>query len=345
MTNLENTNVQSFWQSLIQHPDFKAAGENEPALYALDDIGVISIQGPDTESFLQGQLTTDTASQNDGTFLLSGHCDHKGRLNSNFFLCRAADNHFYLMLPKEQAENARLALNKYAVFSKAELTDQSEQFAVISGALERRASDFENAGLLSFSCDTRGAAQPWFDFELGLIPLKDEELLLSTCLSRTWANTNVWHLNRVRSGIGFIYPYSQAEHIPQMLNMDLLSAIDWNKGCYTGQEIIARMHYRGSTNRRCFVFESSESVPDNIGDLTQNPEEVAILNNEGDKIGNVLEWARLNGNQPLTGLAVLKLKSLGDWREDVLKQATISIKNQLFTITISPPAYLASQLE
>lgn len=328
--------VDQFWQKLFGE-SLEFHSEQAQPLYALRDMGVICVEGPDAENFLQGQLTTDVVKQQPGEFLLSGHCDHKGRLNANFFLCRQADDLFFLILPSEHCEQAQQALNKYAVFSKVKLDVQTEHFAVMSGVL----FDYNPIQSLS-SYRYRCQSIESFNFELGLLRLSSEKDLIADCMSLPWQDEKPWQQQRIANGIGLIHSHSQSKHIPQMLNMDLLEAIDWNKGCYTGQEIIARMHYRGSANRRCFVFKSTETPSLNLSDPSARLDQAAILNQAGENIGEVLEWM-IDEDQKLIGLAVLKLKALSD-KQTGATPGSLNLDERKVTISLSPPACLASEV-
>ena len=347
MPDKSTTSVSHFWKILFEHCKSNSSTQDESAFFALENLGIISAQGPDAERFLQGQLTTDTAKQELGSVLLSGHCDHKGRLNANFLLCRASSDQFYLVLPSNNCGTAMQALAKYAVFSKVELQDIS-QSSVLIGCNQN------NPQQVFKSCITQGQMQYFqalendvFNFSIAIASLTDgvnrvegnqtaDNKLLDLCKAQSWQPALEWHLQRLSSGMAFINDSNKGMHIPQMINMDLLSAIDWDKGCYTGQEIIARMHYRGKANRRSFIFRSTLKPVTEDQELrkslkhtsSESPilETLSLKNGDGESIGDVLELIELTQGE-LLGLAVVKLKSLNDELNQSPKVAKLQRSN------------------
>ncbi len=336
-----STHANLFWEAALQESNEKNDNARN-ALVALDNMGVVAIEGPDAATFLQGQLTTNTESQPDDSFILSGHCDHKGRLNANFLLCRAATTLFYLVLPSAHCESACLALKKYAVFSKVTLKEVSANCVVFSASEHTADMQFDGEDIKTFTNNVEG----YMSDPLYIANIDDKSTAASELSQCRWIKANSWHKRRILEGVAFIAPHTQGLYIPQMLNMDLLSAIDWHKGCYTGQEIIARMHYRGNANRRCFVFESSNSIDLEPTFSSSAAEAATILNNEGNDIGSVVESMLVtsaNGSK-LIGLASLKLKSLSDVANIEMINASLLPEamptSDAISVNIKPPTYL-----
>lgn len=374
MPDNATTSVSLFWKMLFEHCQSNPPMQNNGAFFALDNLGVISAQGPDAERFLQGQLTTDTAKQEPGSILLSGHCDHKGRLNANFLLCRASKDQFYLVLPSNNCDAAMQALAKYAVFSKVELQNASPHSLVIGCNQNNPLQTFKSSIAQDEMQYFQAIENHAFNFSIAIASLADDanqveanqvedSKLLELCKAQPWQPAIEWHIQRLSNGLAFISNTNKGMHIPQMINMDLLSAIDWDKGCYTGQEIIARMHYRGKANRRSFVFRSTQKPLAKDQELSESLnhassesaalETLSLKNSAGELIGDVLELIQLTEGE-LLGLAVIKLKSLDDQLNQSPQAATLqhaeasssgqAFSEQAIDVEIIAPNYLKEKL-
>lgn len=294
------------------------------SLYQLDNLGVIHISGPESGQFLQGQLTIDTVKMRHGEALLGGHCDHKGRLQSNFFICRRDDNNFYCLIKSSLLERALTALKKYAVFSKCELNNRSDTLTVLAieniepEALAQEAATHFSCELPEFKTefvviDTDNCTPTTFYKAIQPTQSASAETSAETEKKLTFYSANEWHVKRMRSCIALLDEQSAGEHIPQMLNMDLHNAIDWNKGCYTGQEVVARLKYRGSVNRRVFVIEYCPGSNANREQILSNWQKLSILDQEGKIIGELVESPvplSHRDQDAILALAVIQLKRL-----------------------------------
>ena len=293
------------------------------AIHPLHQLGLISIQGPDASRFLQGQLTADLDALTSGESVLAAHCDAKGRMHSNFYLHCITDDHFLLQLPLAVTSTALSALNKYAVFSKATLTDISEQYAAFGFANTH--SEAQHPDLLaSITINTVGSVQ-W-------IKRAAINSYISSLnhLNAQWCGSAVWEYRLIHAGIGFVHAETVGEFIPQMFNLDYLNGISFTKGCYTGQEIIARMKYRGKVKRRCYPFvvtatnDTATNQTVSIGD--------DLLDAEGKLIGTVVNIACAINHattQQIHGLAVIKV--------DAAENKSLLIKGETAIAITAPP--------
>ena len=238
-------NGQSYFES---EPSFNTFNTfNKATIHPLHQLGLISIQGPDASRFLQGQLTADIEALAIGESTLAAHCDPKGRMHANFYLHCAASDHYLLQLPVAVVSTALAALNKYAVFSKATLTDLSAQYAAFG---------FANIQSDPVTADTFAIITTGSIGSVQWIKRTDIDSFLNSLesLEAQWCGSAAWEYRLITAGVGFIQPQTVGEFIPQMFNLDYLGGISFTKGCYTGQEIIARMKYRGKVKRRCYPF-------------------------------------------------------------------------------------------
>ena len=316
-----NSQVTDFWAGLLKLSPDSPDHKSEAKVFALDNLGVLTVSGLDAATFLQGQVTVDVESMADGTGAMAGHCDHKGRLNSNFFLLRNSQTDFSLVLHQDVAEFAQQALAKYAVFSKCEVTNDSDSLAVIA------CDDPEALDSLVVSCKTADTdcnpsnlgslispASESVDVNnsnllllIDVANLQNPGKLIEALSEFNFANSQQWAQRRICAGVALLKAGQLSKHIPQMLNMDQLGAISWTKGCYTGQEVVARLHYRGSSNRRLFLFELCNITATDFADFLSSAEQATILNEEGKAIGDIVDWSTGDPNT-YTGLAVVKLR-------------------------------------
>lgn len=295
------------------------AAMNSPAgpalICPLPHWGCIAIAGPEAATFLQGQLTNDTVNLAIDETVLAAHCDPKGRMHANFYLHRQSEQCFYLFMPRATVTTALLALKKYAVFSKAELSDLSHslaQFALINGAettLTQLLAADKSASFITLPANhdqhlilVESAQALDFVNQINAIVF-DSEML-------SWAGSSQWEYHLILQGIAFIQPTTVGELIPQMLNLDVLAGISFTKGCYTGQEIIARMKYRGKVKRRCYPFSSRQLGSDSsLKALTIGGD---VLDQQGKNCGLIVSAVIHNSGQNSTayGLAVLKVSAI-----------------------------------
>lgn len=221
------------------------------------DFGCVKVSGLDAKRFLQGQLTCHldeiTATQS----RLGAHCNPQGRIISFFRLFLYQDE-YYLYMPKEIIDRAIMALQKYAVFFKVTLTDVSQQLAYlgIQGSIA--------TSLLTELPDSPDAVYPASEFfSCKLASHPDRYLLIGsnlalTALEKKLSETmpiladNSWKQMDIVAGLPQLYPSTVEKLLPHDINLPLLNAIHFNKGCYTGQEIIARMQYRGKL-KKCLL--------------------------------------------------------------------------------------------
>ncbi len=308
-------NGQSYFNS---EPPFTTLIDTA-SIHPLHQLGLISIEGPDASRFLQGQLTADIEALAIGESTLAAHCDPKGRMHANFYLYCATKDHYLLQLPISVVDTALTALNKYAVFSKATLTDISTKYAAFGFAKVNPVPD--NTDLLaSLTINTVGSIQ-WIKRAAITHYLSSLEIL-----DAQWCGSAAWEYRLINAGLSFVQPQTVGEFIPQMFNLDYLGGISFTKGCYTGQEIIARMKYRGKVKRRCFPFITTAAN----NTLTIGDE---CLNAEGQLIGTIVGVTNDIKNTPAQSYGMVAIKVAA------AEEASLSIKGETaITITALPYA-------
>jgi len=249
----------------------------------LSHYGLISVHGKDAETYLQGQLTNDIRKVNDGHSQLTGLCNPKGRLLATFRAFHRGDS-YYLCLPASMLEEVIKRLRMFVLRSSVTLEDVSDTFV----HLGLSGKDAELA-LQAFSGDVPAAVHdviqtdnhtiirvPGIHPSYEIFTTLDAAGLLWDVLNVQSApiGANAWQLLDIEAGIPMILPQTREAFVPQMTNLQLIDGVSFQKGCYTGQEIVARMQYLGKLKRRMYLARAETS------DRPESGEEVFAAGNE-----------------------------------------------------------------
>ncbi|WP_339502345.1 folate-binding protein [Pseudomonas silesiensis] len=267
--------------------------------------GVLAVRGADAGKFLQGQLTCNLDYLGDTRASLGARCTQKGRMQSSFRILLEGDG-VLMAMATELLEPQLADLKKYAVFSKSKLTDES-------AAWVRFGIEQGDAALLGLGLDLPAETDSVVR-NGGLVAIRvspdrvelwapaDQADTLKGKLSALLAegDLNQWLLGQVRAGIGQVMPGTRELFIPQMLNLQAVGGVSFKKGCYTGQEIVARMQYLGKLKRRLYRLSLD------AGELPQ-PGTPLFSPTHGSAIGEVVLAARAGQNIEL--LAVLQAEA------------------------------------
>ena len=225
---------------------------SEPSVYHLNDIAVIRLEGPDAIKYLHGQVTCDVTALTPGQSTLGAHCTPKGKVLAVFRLVRREQD-LLLIYKKELTEIQLPELRKYAVFSKVTITDISEQYHV-TGIAGTGSDSWLNNTVRDNVNDIKLQISP----DRWLVLIDKQHPLTFTLPEQPAAD---WYGLEILDGIPQLDKHSQSEFIPQALNLQALHAISFTKGCYTGQEIVARAKYRGANNRALFILTGHSDKP------------------------------------------------------------------------------------
>lgn len=266
--------MQTTWQTFLaghgarfddtQHLYFGTEADSiaqlatQPVLMVLDHLGVIRASGADAQDFLQGQFSNDIRELAQGRFQISAYCNPKGRMLAQFFVIPDGDD-FLLLLPRELLAPTLQRLKMFVMRSQVNLEDVSEQRICVGLANPEQVA-IPNLALPDAEYDL--ATRP------GLIagklpgPISRNLLVVEaqaapdlwTTLSAVCqpAGAAVWHWLDIQAGLPSIWLQTREEFVPQMLNLELIHGVNFKKGCYPGQEIVARMHYLGKPKRRMY---------------------------------------------------------------------------------------------
>ena len=219
--------------------------------------GILAVRGSDAGKFLQGQLTCNLNYLSQEQSSLGARCMVKGRMQSSFRI--VPEGNGLLLAMARGLIDAQLAdLKKYAVFSKATLTDDSASWvrfglehaeqALLALGLDVPAADgatVREHGLIAIRVSP-GRVELWVPAEQA----HNVQQQLAGTLSE--GSLNDWLLGQIRAGIGQVFEQTRELFIPQMINLQAVGGVSFKKGCYTGQEIVARMQYLGKLKRRLY---------------------------------------------------------------------------------------------
>jgi folate-binding protein YgfZ len=236
-----------------------AAARDRTVLVDLSHNALLSVTGDDAAAFLHAQFTNDVQSLPVGAAQWNGWCSPKGRLLATFLLLRRAEG-FVLMLPAQIAPAFAKRLAMFVLRSKAKIEDASAQTVRLAfagktaGVLVARHFGFTPDPMRSV--EKEGATCIALDGErfVILVPAGNAPALWETLAeSAAPAGPDAWSWSLIHAGIPVIVAATQEAFVPQMANFDLVGGVSFRKGCYPGQEIVARTQYRGILKRRMAI--------------------------------------------------------------------------------------------
>lgn len=232
----------------------------------LAPLAALRVAGADAATFLQGQLTSDVAALAPGSLQLSAWCSPKGRVLTTFIVRRIDAECFELLLPRLLLESIRRRLSMFVLRSKVALEDASGATVRIGIGGPTAARLLAPAG----ACvPTLYRSEPIEDGAIAALPGSRFVAFADPARARAlWdrlagarpAGFPCWRWLTIRAGVPMILPPTQDQFVPQMLNLDALGAVSFSKGCYTGQEIVARTRYLGRLKER-LALGHAEAVP------------------------------------------------------------------------------------
>ena len=297
-------------KALFDNEKQLALSPETTCLCHLSSQGLIKISGEDAESFLQNQLSNDVTHLSDTSHQLSAWCSPKGRILASFRVFKQ-NNTYYLSLSLDLVDFVIKRLRMYIMMSKVTVEDVSNEFAHFGFSGENnqiatitgKTNSFADQEVISLENITilyHSGSTPRFEIFANLSNGADSAQSLWEDLSKhaTVTNENHWNYLNILSGIPFITQKSSEAWIPQMVNFTLIGGVDFKKGCYPGQEVVARLNYLGKTKRRMYhVAIDTDELPE-IGET--------IESTATDDAGKILN-AAYNPDGSIDALAVLKI--------------------------------------
>jgi hypothetical protein len=279
---------------------------------AIDSFGLIAVSGADAASFLHNQLSNDVEHLGTGEARLAAYCSPKGRMQASLLIWRTADS-VYLMMPRELQGALQKRLSMFVMRAKASLLDASADFEMLGvGGVGAEAAVKALFGTLPggpyarIEADGNTAIRVADAFGtprfLLLCPSAQAAKVRGALLAQLAdGGDQAWALSSIHAGVPDITLKTQDQFVPQMVNFELLGGVNFKKGCYPGQEIVARSQYLGKLKRRTAL--ATVSSPAQAGD------EVFAESDPGQPCGMIVNAAE-NGEGGVDVLVELKLAVL-----------------------------------
>ena len=267
---------------------------------ALTHWGVIRAQGDDAVSFLQGQLTQDVAKLDASHAALAGYCSPKGRLLASFVICKPAASEVLLLCHHSVLAATLKRLQMFVMRAKCKLTDATAELPLFGAVGDAAVS-------------LMGDLPVWIDVNAPLSP------------SLSLEN---WQWLEVRSAIATIEAATVDQFVPQMLNYEQLGGVNFQKGCYPGQEIVARSQFRGTIKRRAYLFEIDGPV--SVG------QEVFHSSDAAQPAGLVVNVARNPNGGGFSALVEVKMATLesGSLHVGLEERAALKLQALPYAMTL-----------
>lgn len=264
---IDNGKILDFGGNPREIPDLN----DQTVIAPLDDYGAISVEGEENTDFLQNQFSNDVREVSEQHSQLNAYCSPKGRVLSLFRLLKHQDRYF-LLLPQDRLAATLQRLKMFVLRSKVILDDVSGHMGALGiGGVNANSliqSIFSDVPIKTDDCVVKGQlsviklSSP-FERYLVVAPYEKLAEVWQQCAPSSLASSaQTWSYYNIQSGLPEVYEANSEEFVPQMLNLQSLNGISFKKGCYPGQEVVARMHYLGKQKRRMYLAHiESDSAP------------------------------------------------------------------------------------
>lgn len=288
--------------------ELSAAAQNT-VLCDLGQFGTLRVSGEEAQSFLQNMLSNDTREVSATHAQLSSLNTPKGRMQATMLIWRNGDD-YLLQLPRVLCESMRKKLSMYVLRAKVKISDASDEIVSLGLSGENAQeilskqfgelpqlpfgfTDTEQAGVLKFS-NTR--------FQVSTTAQYAPKLWQALSQHAQPVGSVCWDWLNIHAGIPVILPQTQEQFVPQMANFELIGGVNFKKGCYPGQEIVARMQYLGKSKRRMYLVHIDS------GTMPQPGDELFSTDMEGQASGMIANVAPAPGGG-YDALAVMQTSS------------------------------------
>ncbi|MCD6705967.1 MAG: folate-binding protein [Thiobacillus sp.] len=247
----------------------RAAAMDGTIVADLSQLGVIALRGEDTTAFLQGQLSNDVRALHADSAQWSGYCNPKGRLLGNFLAWRQGED-YCLQLSGDILPGVLKRLSMFVLRAKVRARDASDENVrlVVAGrqalaAVTAAMGAVPEAAMHSVAGVAGQVIRLGDDkFVLSIAPGRAAAVWQALRQSATPVGAPVWDWLRLNAGIPMIVAATQELFVPQMVNLEVIGGVSFQKGCYPGQEIVARSQYLGKLKRRMFLAHvDAEAAP------------------------------------------------------------------------------------
>lgn len=263
-----------------------AAARDRTVLAELSNFGLIGLSGEEAEGFLHGQITNDLSGLREDAAVFAGYLSPKGRMLANFLVMKRAGD-LLVMLPEALRERVQKRLSMFILRSKVKARDAGGEWVRLGlNGPEAAALVAEVLGLAAPN-GIMAMAQGERGFALCLGEGRFDLLLKPETAPAAWETLSArarpvgvaaWDWLMVRAGVPVVLPETQDHFVPQMANMEILGGVSFNKGCYPGQEIVARSQYLGKVKRRLHLAHlEAEARPGDELFAPEPPDQAAGL--------------------------------------------------------------------
>jgi len=305
-----------------------------PVIAELSGLGVLAVQGPDAESFLNGQLTIDMRRIGPARWQLGAYCTPKGRVIAVVEVWRADDG-FYLSMPSDRTAAMLARLSRYTLRAKVRIRDDSaawklfgitgpgSEALLLGGGWELPQADWTSTSPLAGARLARLPASPSTGSRWMLaVPAGAAGEARKAIEGLLEVDPALWQWSKIDAGLPDVFALTEERFVPQSLNLDVLGGVHFGKGCYPGQEVVARSQYLGKLRRRMFRGHADQG---------QAGDDVTRGDGDPQVVGTVV----LAAGSPDGGVDLLLEFSDDADHAGVLRVATAGSAS----ITVTPPPY------
>ncbi|MCD6038745.1 MAG: ygfZ [Gammaproteobacteria bacterium] len=268
------------WQDFLKNYTHHTQIFKEQSIVNLSELGLLCVEGIDAKQFLQGQLTCDLNQITLTQTRLGAYCNIQGRVTCVFRLFYYQER-YYLQMPKSMVSIILEIFKKYAVFFKVTLSDASDSFICIGyngNQLQDAISNIPNHIDEIIESDNLLILKLINHFEIfgQLAPICT--LWDKLMVKNHYIPSESWKYLAFKENRPTVYPETSGQFLPHDINLPQLNAISFNKGCYMGQEIIARMHYKGKLkNQLYYARVVTEHLPQRGADIYDEEKNAGMI--------------------------------------------------------------------
>lgn len=270
----------------VSQPCWNSSEPQAQLIFArLSHMGLMSVTGEQGRSFIHGQITTDVSSLESNQWSWGAHCDPKGKMLACFRTFAVGDA-LFMMMPLDTLAADLPQLAKYAVFSKVDLADVTANWTILGVAGEQAQEWVNNYfGEISQALTEIPGGVLLKDGKRFIIVIeKTAAEVLINSINQPIQDQSVWQAQEIQAGLPNLGASHQGQFVPQMCNVQAIDGISFKKGCYMGQETIARMKYRGGNKRALYILSGTSSQP-----LTLESRLELAIEDGFKKVGAIIE--------------------------------------------------------
>ena len=297
----------------MSHPSPASLASHLNGTCALSHLGVVQAQGEDAASFLHNQLTQDVLLLPVGQARLAAFCNAKGRMQASFIVLKTAPDTVLLVMPQDLLAQTLKRLSMFVLRAKVKLTDASAQWQLRGLLGDSARAAVGNAALWQAVAHADTHAVVLYPAVLGeapdTVPVARALWLAPAGAPAPAGNDlplSLWHWSDVLSGVPLLSQPLFEAFVPQMLNYESVGGVNFKKGCYPGQEVVARSQFRGTLKRRMARVHSSEAL--------QPGQDVFTPADPEQPCGTVVQCAACPDGQGFDALVSGTLESMpGGW--------------------------------